>query len=61
MDKIVLQNPSLSSECDFCKARGILGKNIFAKEGWHYCKHCLVEVGNMRKRLLERRKYPGLL
>jgi hypothetical protein len=31
-------------ECDFCKIQGTLGSNIFNKDGWYFCKPCLLEV-----------------
>ncbi len=35
---------AIFQECDFCKLRGVLGKSILNKDGWYFCKPCLLEV-----------------
>jgi len=35
---------SIFQECDFCKIQGTLGRNIFNKDGWYFCKPCLLEI-----------------
>jgi len=41
-------------ECDFCKLQGVLDKSIFNKDGWYYCKPCLLEIEyEMEKRKKE--------
>jgi hypothetical protein len=35
---------SIFQECDFCKIKGTLGRNIFNKDGWYFCKPCLLEI-----------------
>lgn len=50
---------SIFQECDFCKLQGVLGKSIHNKDGWYYCKPCLLEVEyEMAKRT--ERNVPGL-
>lgn len=45
---------SIFQECDFCKVRGVLEKSIFNKDGWYFCKPCLVEIEyDMKKRAQE--------
>lgn len=48
---------SVFHECDFCKLKGILESNLFNKNGWYFCKPCLLEV----EAELERRKQLDLL
>ena len=31
-------------ECDFCKLQGVLNKSIFNKDGWYFCRPCLLET-----------------
>ena len=35
---------SVFHECDFCKLQGVLDRNLFNKDGWYFCKPCLLEV-----------------
>ncbi len=35
---------SIFQECDFCKLQGVLGKSIVNKDGWYFCKPCLLEA-----------------
>lgn len=35
---------SIFQECDFCKLQGVLNKSIFNKDGWYFCKPCLLEI-----------------
>lgn len=35
---------SIFRECDFCKLQGVLNKSIFNKDGWYFCKPCLLEA-----------------
>ena len=35
---------SIFQECDFCKLRGVVGKNLFNRDGWYFCKPCLLEI-----------------
>jgi hypothetical protein len=35
---------SIFQECDFCKLQGVLGKSILNKDGWYFCKPCLLEI-----------------
>ena len=35
---------SIFQECDFCKLKGVIGQNIFNKDGWYFCKPCLLEI-----------------
>ncbi|GEM_PF-4061248 len=35
---------SIFLECDFCKLQGVLNKSIFNKDGWYFCKPCLMEL-----------------
>lgn len=42
-------------ECDFCKIQGEIDRNIFNKDGWYFCKPCLLEVEyELKKRKVER-------
>lgn len=43
-------SPSLFQQCDFCKVLGEVGVNLFNKEGWYFCKPCLLEVEYELKR-----------
>lgn len=44
--------PSLFQACDFCQTQGILGQTILDRDGWYFCKPCVVEIDQE----LERRK-----
>lgn len=42
---------SIFQECDFCKLQGVLGKSITNRDGWYFCKPCLLEIEyEMKKR-----------
>jgi hypothetical protein len=41
---------SLSQECDFCKKKGKVGKNLTNKDGWYFCVACLLEIEKEIKR-----------
>jgi hypothetical protein len=51
-------NPSIAGrpglvfhECDFCKIKGVPGRDIINKDGWYFCKPCLLEIEQeMKKR-----------
>jgi hypothetical protein len=40
----VVSMESIFQECDFCKLQGVLNKSIFNKDGWYFCKSCLMEI-----------------
>ncbi len=47
--------PPAFQECDFCRIQGEIGRNIFNKDGWYFCKPCLLEVEyELKKRKVER-------
>ena len=48
---------SVFHECDFCKLLGTLEINLFNKNGWYFCKPCLLEV----EAELERRRQMDFL
>jgi len=49
---------SVFQECDFCKAKGVLEKNIFNKDGWYFCKPCLLEIeSELKKRAQEGKNF----
>jgi hypothetical protein len=49
---------SVFQECDFCKVRGLLEKNIFNKDGWYFCKPCLLEIEyELKKRAAEGKNF----
>jgi len=31
-------------QCAFCNILGVVGQNIFQKDGWYFCKLCLLEI-----------------
>jgi hypothetical protein len=35
---------SIFQECDFCKLQGVLNKSIFNRDGWYFCKPCILEI-----------------
>ncbi len=46
---------SIFHECDFCKLKGVLEKSIFNRDGWYFCKPCLMEVEyELKKRKMEK-------
>ena len=49
---------SVYQDCDFCKRRGVLEKNIFNKDGWYFCKPCLLEIElELKKRAQEGKNF----
>ena len=48
---------SVFHECDFCKLQGVLNQNLYNKDGWYFCKPCLLEV----EAEMEKRKQMDLL
>ncbi len=54
---VIPKTRSVFHECDFCRISGVLDLNIFNKEGWYFCKPCLLEV----EAEVEKRKQMDLL
>jgi hypothetical protein len=45
---------SIFQSCDFCHLQGVLEQNIFNKDGWYFCKPCLMEIEyELKKRKAE--------
>ena len=58
MNVITTTAGSIFQECDFCKLRGVLDRNIFNKDGWYFCKPCLLEIEcEMKKRAQEGKNF----
>ncbi len=48
---------SLFQECDFCKKKGTVGKNLVNKDGWYFCVSCLLEI---EREIKKRKEHPAL-
>ena len=58
MNAAIPTTGSVFQECDFCKVKGVLDRGIFNKDGWYFCKPCLLEIENeLRKRAQEGKNF----